>query len=62
MILNQALEALKNGNEEEAWKIAQQDEGLLPHVTKEQWIEFAYKAIERREQEERMWKNARYVD
>ena len=26
--LNQALEILKNGNEQEAWEVAQQDEGL----------------------------------
>ena len=51
MTLNQALETAKNGNWNKAWEIAQQDEGLLPEVTKEQWIEFAKKAIDRRESE-----------
>ncbi len=50
--LNQALEILKNGNEQEAWEVAQQDEGLNEGVTKEQWLDFANKAIARREAEE----------
>ena len=50
--LNQALEILKNGNEQEAWVVAQQDAGLNKGVTKEQWLDFANKAIARREAEE----------
>ena len=51
MTLNQALETAKSGNWEKAWEIAQQDEGLLPTVKKETWVEFAKKAIARREAE-----------
>jgi hypothetical protein len=35
------------GNENAAWAVACTDEGLLPTVTKVQWIEFAYANIER---------------
>jgi hypothetical protein len=52
MTLNQALEVLKNGDENKAWEIAKLDEGLLPTVTKEAWIAFANKALARREAEE----------
>lgn len=54
--LNQALEIAKAGNWEKAWQVAQEDEGLLPEVTKSQWIEFAKKAIERREMWEKNYK------
>jgi len=42
----EATEILKTGNEQAAWELAQQDEGLLPGVTKEQWLAFAYNVIE----------------
>ncbi len=41
--LNEALDALRTGDEDTAWEIAQQDEGLNPGVTKEQWLAWAYK-------------------
>ena len=28
----------QTGNFDKAWEVAKQDEGLLPHVTKEMWI------------------------
>ena len=62
MNLNEALEILGNGNEDKAWEVAQQDEGLNEGVTKEQWLDFAYKAIERRKAEAEMHKNAVYID
>ena len=54
--LNQALEILKNGNEQEAWEVAQQDEGLNEGVTKEQWLEFAYGVLARRASEPKSYK------
>jgi len=62
MTLNQALEILENGNEDKAWEVAQQDEGLNAGVTKEQWLAFAYKVIENRKAEAEMHRNARYID
>lgn len=47
-ILGQALAALKSGNEDLAWEIAQQDEDMLPSVTKSTWLEWAHTAILRR--------------
>ena len=49
--LNQALEIAKTGNWNQAWEIAQQDEGMLPGTKKEAWIDFAKKALIRREEE-----------
>ena len=42
----EATEILKTGNEQAAWEMAQQDDGLLPGVTQEQWLAFAYGVIE----------------
>jgi hypothetical protein len=42
---NEALEMAATGNFDAAWAIAQQDEGLLPHVTKTKWIAWAKKKI-----------------
>jgi len=53
---NQAIEILKNGNEQEAWEVAKQDEGLLPEVTKEQWLDFAKKVLAERENEPKSYK------
>lgn len=36
----EAKEVFKTGNIDKAWEIAKQDEGLLPEITKEQWIEW----------------------
>lgn len=46
--LNEALNLLKAGDESGAWEIAQQDEGLLPEVTKDQWVAWATKVLEDR--------------
>jgi TctA family transporter len=51
-ILNQALAELEAGNEAIAWTIAKMDEGLLPGVTKAQWLAFARKAIADRKERE----------
>ena len=41
-----AIEVLKkSGDEEKAWKIAKEDEGLLPGVTKEAWLKHARKSL-----------------
>jgi hypothetical protein len=48
LTLNDALAELKNGNVSTAWEIAQQDEGLNEGITKEAWLEFAYKTLESR--------------
>lgn len=48
---NQAVEILMAGDENKAWEVAQQDDGLLPGVTREQWLEFAKGVIERRKLE-----------
>lgn len=42
----EAVQTLKTGNEQAAWEIAQQDDGLLTGITKEQWLTFAYGVIE----------------
>ncbi len=42
----EAVEELKIGNEQTAWELAQQDDGLLPGTTKEQWLAFANNVIE----------------
>jgi len=42
---NRAIEALANGNPALAWKLAQQDEGLLPTVTRDEWMAFAGRII-----------------
>ena len=46
MTHNEAIKTLKTGNEELAWIVAQQDDGLLPSVTKDQWLAFAYRCSE----------------
>ena len=45
----EALKEYKAGNVDKAWEIAQQDEGLLPEVTKTQWVEWAAKIAARDE-------------
>jgi len=35
-----AKELYKQGRIDEAWKTAKQDDGLLPNVTKEDWIDW----------------------
>jgi hypothetical protein len=52
MILNEALRELEAGNVETAWTLAKMDEGLLPTVTRDQWLAFAYKAIADRKERE----------
>ena len=42
----EATEILKTGNEQAAWELAQQYDGLLPGVTKDQWLAMAYNVIE----------------
>ena len=49
--LNEALEQGALGNWNEAWEIAKQDEGLNEGVSRESWIKFALKALERRQLE-----------
>jgi len=44
-IYTDARNELEAGNEDKAWEIASQDETLLPHVTKEQWITHTKKAL-----------------
>jgi len=48
MTLNRALAEARKGNWDKAWAIAQQDEGLLPDVTKVQWIEWAKTIVAKR--------------
>lgn len=50
--LNEALRHGKDGNWNKAWEVAQKDDGLLEGTTKDEWIEFAKAAIERRAKEE----------
>jgi len=45
--LQKALALYRVGNVDEAWAVAQQDEGLLPEVTREQWVEWAQKIVDR---------------
>ena len=42
---NEAKELFIAGQIDKAWEVAQQDEGLLPHVTKEMWIEWIQTTI-----------------
>jgi len=46
--LNEALELVRQGRCEEAWEVAQQDEGMLDHVTFESWLPFAFECLKRR--------------
>jgi hypothetical protein len=48
MTHNEALEILAAGNEDRAYEVAMQDEGINPETTKEQWLAFAYKCLENR--------------
>ncbi len=34
----------KGGGEDEAWELAQKDQGLKKGTTKEEWLNFAYKS------------------
>jgi hypothetical protein len=54
MTLNEAMELAAAGDWDGAWKVAQQDDGLLPEVTFAAWKEFAEQAIQRRADEARM--------
>lgn len=49
--LNQALEQGEQGNWDAAWELAQQDDGLLAGVSREDWFRFAVNAIRRRAEE-----------
>lgn len=40
-----AKKVFKTGDIDKAWEIAQQDEGLLPDITKEEWVEWMKKLI-----------------
>lgn len=44
-IRTRALNALLKGKEDLAWEIAKDDRELLPHVTKESWLEHGYRSI-----------------
>lgn len=48
MTHNQALDVLAAGNEEKAFVIAMQDEGIRPDTKKNDWLVFAYKCLENR--------------
>lgn len=49
MTNTRALDVLaRTGDEEKAWKIAKEDEGLLPGVTKEKWLAYAKTALRNR--------------
>jgi hypothetical protein len=52
MTLNAALEILKTGDENAAWEMGRQDEGLHDFVTKEMWLEDAQQILARRAQYE----------
>lgn len=45
MTHNQAIELAKQNKWNEAWEVAQQDEGLLESVTFETWKPFAERCI-----------------
>jgi hypothetical protein len=47
--LNAALKVFRTGNVDKAWEIAQQDEGLLETVTKDQWVAWATEIAKRDE-------------
>lgn len=50
-LFNQAIEILKLGNQDHAWKVAKMDNGLCVDITKNEWIKFAKAVIARREHE-----------
>ncbi len=50
MTHNQAIKEFKDGNIDIAWEIAIQDEGLLPGVSKADWIKFAKGCVAQEEQ------------
>ena len=56
MTFNQAIELLKLGDEDAAWKIAKVDSGLCIDTTKEAWLKYAKQAILNRSHEERAYK------
>ena len=45
---NKALRLAEEGKWSLAWGVAQEDEGLLPGITVNQWIQWAIKTIENR--------------
>lgn len=45
---NAAMSLYREGRLTEAWAKAQEDEGLLPEVTEQQWLAFAAKCEENR--------------
>lgn len=45
---NEAIEAFAAGNRQQAWEIAQQDEGLSPHVSQKDWMLFAARCVANR--------------
>ena len=48
MTLNDALEYMQQGDEDQAWAVAQLDTGLDKNTTKETWLEFAKDTLKRR--------------
>ena len=44
---NKAIAILATGNQARAWEVAQQDEGLLPHITFGAWLAFAEACVAR---------------
>lgn len=45
---NEAIELFKQGKIDQAWEVAQQDEGLNADVTKEDWLMFADQCLKNR--------------
>ena len=56
-LIGKALDALKKGKEDLAWKIAQGDKDLNDDVTKEKWVAWAKKAIKRRDDDKELAKS-----
>lgn len=52
---NQAIELFQKGEYDAAWDMAQRDEGLLPHVQKNDWLKFAAQCVERRKEFDIQW-------
>ena len=50
---NKALRLAEEGKWSLAWKVAREDEGLLPGTTVNQWIQWAIQTIENRRREKR---------
>ena len=53
--LQNAINELRNGNETNAWNIAKTDTGINNDVTKEQWLNWAYKTESYNEKRRESW-------